>query len=103
MPKEADKFGQMWKPKNWFRFWKKGILFAILFGIVAWFINAITGMIATAIGIDITQGAMASLQAGGLTVAITLLVGAMLQFAIGGFLIEYIQNSKVAILKWARK
>lgn len=101
--KEASEMMDIFKPKNWWRYFKEGVVLSILFGIVITIINVIMDAVATAFGINLANGYMASLQVGGMAIAVTLLVGLVVQNTVGGFLIEYINNSKAKLMRWIRR
>ena len=97
---EAKKFSDFWNFRNWIRFLKKGLFFSIAYGLVIITVQAILGFF----GIDFADGRlMASVTAGGIAVVITLIVGLIIQLSIGGFIIEYIENSSLALLRWIRR
>ena len=100
---EASKFSDIATPKNWFRYFKIGVTLTILFGLVVTIVNFIVETIVRALGIDVSQGLMFALQVGGITVGVIALVGVVIQAVIGGFLVEYINNSKAALMKWVRR
>lgn len=99
---EASKMVDLFKAKNLFRFWKKGLVLGILYGIVWALINAIIIAIAGAMGVQITT-LMGAIQVGGIAITITILVGLVLQGIVAGFLVEYINNTKNRAVKWVQK
>ena len=100
---EANKFADLFKVKNLFRYFKIGVTLTILFGVVVSIVNLIVETIVKALGIDVSQGLMFALQVGGITVGVVALIGIVIQTTIGGFLVEYINNSKAGLIKWVRK
>ena len=95
----ADKFGDLFNPKSWIRYIKKGFILGILVGLVTTVINAIT----TYFGVNNSGQLMASLQAGGATVIVAFAIGIIVQLTISGFVIEYINNTRNALIKWVQK
>lgn len=99
---EASKFNDLLKPKSWFRYWKKGLVFGILYGLVWTVINFILTLIMQSLGIPITT-LMAAVQAGGAGIVITVLVALVVQLSVGGFLLEYINNTSNKAVRWVKK
>lgn len=99
---EASKMVDLFKTKNLFRFWKKGIVLGFLYGIVWAVISAIITAIAKSMGVQIDT-LMGAIQVGGIAVAITILVGLVLQGIVAGFLVEYLNNTKNRAIKWVQK
>lgn len=99
---EASRMVDLFKGKNLFRFWKKGIVYGLLYGLVWTAISAIITAIVGAMGVKIDT-LIGAIQVGGIAVAITILVGLVLQGIVAGFLVEYINNTKNRAVKWVQK
>lgn len=98
MGKEADKLTDLFSGKSLFRYWKKGIVFGILYVITWSIINAIFSAVAGMLNLP-TESVMGALAVGGIGFAVTVLIGTVLQLIIGGFLIEYVNNAKNRFMK----
>lgn len=99
---EANRIADLFRAKNLFRFWKKGIVYGLLYGLVWTVISAIITAIAGAMGVQITT-LMGAVQVGGIAVAVTILVGLVLQGIVAGFLVEYINNTNNKAIRWVKK
>ena len=98
---EANKFMDLLKPKNYWRYIKKGFGFGILFAIVTWLIRWVMSIFNGGIPIKIDSTAQLGALSGGVLVAVAL--GAVVAYGIAGFLIEYISNSSAGLIKWLNK
>ena len=74
------------------------ILCGILVGLVTTVIQAITAYFGVTNGIGLAQ-----LQASGVTVMVAFAVGMIVQLIISGFVIEYINNTRNALVKWVQR
>mgnify|MGYP001610100989 FL=1 len=99
---EASRIADLFKLKSMFRYWKKGIVLGLLYGIVWTLINAVMTWILGAMGIQVTT-LMGAIQVGGIAVVVTIIVGLVLQGIVAGFLVEYINNTKNRAIKWVQK
>ena len=99
---EANKIADLFKARNLFRFWKKGLVYGILYGLVWAVISAIIAAIAGAMGVPIDT-LMGAIQVGGVAIAVTILVGLVLQGIVAGFLVEYLNNTTNKLIRWVRK
>ena len=99
---QANKFSDLFMFKSIFRYWKKGVVLGILYGLVLMVINAITTAIAGSMGIKVDT-LMGAIQVGGVALMITVLVGLVIQGIIAGFLVEYINNTKNRLVRWTQK
>ena len=95
--KEADKFKDLLKIKNYWRYLKKFFVLGLSLSI-AW---RICTFVLGFFGID--KNLTASAQAGGFVVSIVIFVALAVQMVFGGFLMEYISNSSTKLMKWIRK
>lgn len=99
---EASKFADLFKARNIFRFWKKGILLGFLYGITWTIISAAITAIAGAMGVPIDT-LMGAVQVGGVAIAVTILIGLVLQGIVAGFLVEFINNTNNRAIRWVKK
>lgn len=99
---EASRIADLFRAKNLFRFWKKGVVFGVLYGIVWAVISAAITAIAGAMGVPIDT-LMGAVQVGGIAIAITILVGLVLQGIVAGFLVEYLNNTNNKLIRWVKK
>ena len=98
----ASKFADLFKAKSLFRYWKKGFVLGILYGLVWFVINTIITTILGSMGIPVTT-IMGAVQVGGIAVVVTVIIGLVLQGIITGFLVEYINNTNNKAIKWVKK
>lgn len=99
---EASKIADLFKIKSLFRYWKKGVVLGLLYGIVWTLISAIMTAIAGSMGVPMDT-LMGAIQVGGIAVIATIIVGLVLQGIVAGFLVEFINNNKSKIIKWINK
>ena len=99
---EASKIADLFKPKSMFRYWKKGVVLGFLYGIVWAVISAAITWVAGSMGVPMDT-LMGAIQVGGVAVAITILVGLVLQGIVAGFLIEYINNTNNKAIRWVKR
>ena len=99
---EASRIADLFKAKSLFRYWKKGVILGLLYGIVWAVINAVMIWIVESMGVPIDT-LMGAIQVGGVAVAITILVGLVLQGIVAGFLLEYINNTNNKAIRWVKK
>ena len=99
---EASKISDLFKLKSMFRYWKKGIVYGFLYGLVWTIINAVITAITKSMGVP-TDTLMGAIQVGGIAVAVTILIGLVLQGIIAGFLVEFINNNSSKLIRWVRK
>ena len=99
---EASKIADLFKPKSMFRFWKKGVVLGLLYGLVWTLINAVMTWIVKSMGVPVDT-LIGAIQVGGVAVIVTIIVGLVLQGIVAGFLVEFINNNKSKIIKWINK
>ena len=99
---EASKFADLFKAKSLFRYWKKGVVLILLYGIVWAVISAVITWIAESMGVPMDT-LMGAIQVGGMAVIVTVLVGLVLQGIVAGFLVEYINNTNNKAIRWVKR
>lgn len=99
---EASRIKDLFNVKSLFRYWKKGIVLGFLYGIVWAIISAIITAIVGAMGVQIDT-LMGAIQVGGIAVAVTILVGLVLQGIVAGFLVEYLNNTNNKAIRWVKR
>ena len=99
---EASKIADLFKPKSMFRFWKKGVVLGLLYGLVWTLINAVMTWIVKSMGVPVDT-LIGAIQVGGVAVIATIIVGLVLQGIVAGFLVEFINNTKNKAIRWVQK
>src|SRR3990167_7406718 len=94
--KEAEKFNDLFRFGNWWRYFKKGFIYGIVYGLVVAVFQAIFKFF-----FGLTFGGQMNLilATGGFAVVFFIVLLAT-QLVIGGFIIEYIENSRGRIIEW---
>ena len=90
------KFVELFKPKNWIRFLKKGLVYSILL----WFLAVVTSFTLSLFGIVFDLESLKSMTTLPGKVIIGLLVAATLGYVIIGFVVEFIEKNDSRLIKW---
>lgn len=86
------------KPKNWWRFIKKGISFALIVTTISWAID----WLVTTIGFAPLNSVMELKLLRGVNLIAAVII-AIVSYAIVGFVIEYLNEAKNKAIKWVNK
>ena len=93
------KFVELFKPKNWVRFLKKGLVYSLLL----WFLAVVTRFTLSLFGIVFDLEALKSMTTLPGKVIIGLLVAATLGYVAIGFVVEFVENGDNKFLKWVQR
>lgn len=98
---EASGFKDLLNFKSYWRFFKKGIAIGLLAGLTTWLISFVLSAINGGVPIKLDTVA----QFGGLSgmIVIALTVAWVVYGIVAGFLVEFVNNNKSAIIKWVNK
>lgn len=103
MTKEANKFNELFEPKYWVRYMKKGLALFVLYGLI--FSILIQFVVLFIVGMmGVTEDRIIPIiRQGGIGALAILLTALAIQSIIGGFFVEYIDNAKGNLFRWIRR